>query len=182
MQVERLSGLNPIAADDSETLEIVLPADPESVSKSLRLVAKTGMMLRLTQDYRGTVELVLAEALNNIVEHACDRQCGKIYIRLNLGPQDLHCRIEDNGRPMSDGNLPSGELQLFDPSGDVAEGGFGWFLIRSLSHDLDYRRIGECNQLSFRISAEFPNKHKIAPDPASPQMRGYRPGSTLRHA
>lgn len=153
MQVKGLSGPKSITADDPQTVEIVLPADPESVSKSLRIVARTGMMLRLAQDHRGMVELVLAEALNNIVEHAYDREYGKIYMRLNLGPQDLHCRIEDNGRPMSDGSLPSGELQLFDQSGEVAEGGFGWFLIRSLSHDLDYRRIGERNQLSFRINA-----------------------------
>ena len=153
MRAEAVSGLRAIAAGDREVVEIVLPADPESVSKSLRMVANTGMMLRLAQDHRGMVELVLAEALNNIVEHACDRQCGKIYMLLNLGPQDLHCRIEDNGRPMSDGSLPSGELQLFDPSGEVAEGGFGWFLIRTLSHDLNYRRIGERNQLSFRINA-----------------------------
>ena len=34
---------------------------------------------------------------------------------------------------------------------DLPEGGFGWFLIRELTHDLTYRRDGSRNHLSFRM-------------------------------
>lgn len=138
---------------EGETVEIVIPADAESVRQALRTMFDTLLLRRLPEDHRGTAELVLAEALNNIVEHAYGRQSGQICVTLNLGPYDLACRIEDTGKPMPDGAIPAGELRLHDQAGQVAEGGFGWHLIRTLSRDLHYRRVEGRNMLSFRLDA-----------------------------
>lgn len=138
---------------EGDTVEVVIPADAESVRHALRTMFDTLLLRGLPEDHRGTAELVLAEALNNIVEHAYGRPAGQICITLNLGPGDLVCRIEDTGKPMPGDALPGGDLRLYDDAGEVAEGGFGWHLIRALSRDLDYRRTGGRNMLSFRLDA-----------------------------
>lgn len=98
-------------------------------------------------------ELVIAEVLNNIVEHAYeDRAGGEIHLRLKFGPEQLTVAFTDFGQPMPDGTLPKGERASLDvASEDMPEGGFGWFLIRSLSDKLDYRHDGSSNQLTLTI-------------------------------
>lgn len=136
------------------TLRLTIPGDPVAVREGLQALFGTLLLRSLPEEGRGTAELVLAEALNNIVEHAYARHSGEIEVTLALDPQGLVCRIADTGLPMPEGKLPGGELAPIDPAGDLPEGGFGWFLIRSLSQDLDYRREGMRNLLSFRLDTK----------------------------
>ncbi len=108
----------------------------------------------LSQDDRGTIEIVLAEALNNIVEHAYARFEGEIEISLSLAGHELKCLITDWGLPMPDQTVPAGELLPLGAFEDLPEGGFGWHLIRTLSKDLSYRRIGDQNLLSFKLDTK----------------------------
>lgn len=98
-------------------------------------------------------ELVVAEVLNNIVEHAYqDRAGGEIHLRLQFEADRLKVAFTDFGLPMPGGTLPD-----FDPApldvatDDLPEGGFGWFLIRSLSEQLAYRHEGDSNLLTLTI-------------------------------
>lgn len=101
----------------------------------------------------GDVELVLAEVLNNIVEHA--------YRGSSKGPVDLSaetCKngirfmIADSGRPMPNDSLPTGaRTELNCAFADLPEGGFGWILVRELAQDLQYRRENGINYTSFQI-------------------------------
>ncbi|MEZ5776783.1 MAG: ATP-binding protein [Paracoccaceae bacterium] len=101
----------------------------------------------------GTLELALAEALNNIVEHGyAGANAGSIELRLGCDGSALRCEIADEGEPMPDLALPEGRMPAL--SGDPAclpEGGWGWALIRTLASDLTYRRERSFNHLSFRI-------------------------------
>ncbi len=137
-----------------EMVELVIPADAVSVRAALVNLFDTLLLRRLSDDRRGAAELVLAEVLNNIVEHAYAAQSGQILLRLHVGPRELHCHVEDSGTPMPRGELPCGALKILDSHGEPAEGGFGWHLIRALSRDLDYRRIDGRNQLSFRLETD----------------------------
>lgn len=130
---------------------ITIPGDPMAVRDGLQALFDTIMLRDLPEDGRGTAEIVLAEALNNIVEHAYARHQGDIEITLQLSVSGLVCRIVDTGSPMPDGVLPAGKLKPFTTDDDLPEGGFGWFLIRTLSRDLEYRRDGNTNLLSFRL-------------------------------
>ncbi|WP_420328037.1 ATP-binding protein [Mameliella sp.] len=98
-------------------------------------------------------ELVVAEVLNNIVEHAYeDRAGGDILLRLVFTPDRLSVESTDFGLPMPSGTPPSGAPADLDvPVEDLPEGGFGWFLIRSLSENLDYRHDGDSNRLRLSI-------------------------------
>jgi serine/threonine-protein kinase RsbW len=116
--------------------------------------------LDLDSDDTGTVELVLAEVLNNIVEHAYPPPDPSGPIRICCAPQPdgLVVRITDKGRAMPDGELPLGADAPLDMAiDDLPEGGFGWFLIRSLAQDISYTRVGDENHLVMRLAIDVPN-------------------------
>lgn len=114
--------------------------------------------LALEIEETSTVELVLAEVLNNVVEHAYPpaQPAGLIHIRCDMARDGLHFRIKDKGQPMPSGELPSGKPQNLDVAlDDLPEGGFGWFLIKDLAKDLEYERRGEENRLTLRIALKL---------------------------
>ncbi|MFN7223827.1 MAG: ATP-binding protein [Paracoccaceae bacterium] len=133
---------------------IVIPSDPLAVREALRALFDRLTLGQMHDDARDTAQIVLAEALNNIVEHAYAKSPGEIEVTIDLSPLGLICRIMDAGLPMPGGALPDGTLAPISAIDDLPEGGFGWHLIRTLSEDLHYRREGELNLLTFRISAK----------------------------
>lgn len=111
--------------------------------------------LKLDIEEAGTVELILAEALNNICEHAYSgrEDSGPIDIACVHGPGGLQFQIEDEGAPMPGGQTPLGLCADVDVEmADMPEGGFGWFLIKDLAKDVQYQRSGARNQLSLRVA------------------------------
>ena len=101
-----------------------------------------------------TLRLCLAEALNNIVEHAYDGAEGKpIYADVRFKPESYEIMLIDEGKPMPDGQIPvgSGEFDL-DDFENLPEGGFGWMLIRSQMDRLDYERREGCNVLLMEMN------------------------------
>lgn len=99
-------------------------------------------------------ELVLAEALNNVVEHAL-QNVNEPWFHLEVARhgRGLNVLITDPGSPMPDGHLPIGTRPaLHSQPEDLPESGFGWFLIRELARDLDYRREEGLNTLRFRLA------------------------------
>lgn len=130
---------------------LTIPACQSAVREGLQCLFNTILLQSLPADERGTAEIVLAEALNNIVEHAYSCYEGEIEISLQLRKDALVCKISDTGLPMPDGQLPSGKLPILGRLDSLPEGGFGWHLIRSLSKDLEYHREGDRNFLTFRL-------------------------------
>ncbi len=139
-------------------LHLVFQADPVSVRQSL-----TGMLMLpplscLSAEDRGMAELVLAEVLNNVAEHAYSDSGGKVAVTLAQDAGGIRCLIVDEGRAMPGGQPPDGRL----PEGqdlaleDLPEGGFGWHLIRSLCADLVYARVAGQNRLSFALPQTCP--------------------------
>ena len=136
------------------SLKLVFQADPVSVRQALEGMLTCPPLSCLASDDRGTAQLVLAEVLNNVAEHAYGEAGGKVEIRLWLDRDALHCRVVDEGREMPGGQLPEGRL----PDGprvaldDLPEGGFGWHLIRSLCAELCYARVDGENRLAFALA------------------------------
>lgn len=97
-----------------------------------------------------SLRLCLAEALNNVVEHAYQGEGGhEIDVTIGLRQGAFEVRIFDDGRPMPDSALPTGTVD-FDALqlDDLPEGGFGWMLIRNEVDFLSYERRGDRNVLS----------------------------------
>ena len=98
----------------------------------------------------GDVQIALAEAVNNVVEHAyADAAPGDVSIGYSLDAKQLWVSIRDAGLPLPNKNLTTGQpADLSVPLEDLPEGGFGWFLIRELTSDIKYERDNGNNRLS----------------------------------
>lgn len=98
-----------------------------------------------------TIELILAEALNNVAEHAYRDGPGIVELCVEVSPSGLMCRIADRGQPMPAGTAPDPPLPVIDPPQSLPEGGFGWHIIRCLTRDLSYRRDCGRNELTMLV-------------------------------
>lgn len=108
----------------------------------------------VSKDDLSSVEIVLAEALNNVVEHAYpEGKIGKVRLLVRRRSSSLMVEIRDFGRPMPQGRAPLGNHPMteFNQDDAMPEGGYGWFLIREIVRDLVYDRRDDENLLLFRI-------------------------------
>ncbi|MEX3313837.1 ATP-binding protein [Sulfitobacter sp. PS-8MA] len=129
--------------------------------EALRRVLEGLRPLALEAEVASTVELVLAEVLNNIVEHAYPdpKAPGPIHVACRHAGDGLHFQLRDSGLPMPGGQAPLGMAQSVDTdAADLPEGGFGWFLIRDLAEDLTYRRVAQENQLDLHLAVPRPSQ------------------------
>jgi len=108
-------------------------------------------------DLRTRAQIALAEACNNIVEHAYQApyDTADAVIALDIaGDQGgLQITLRDKGRAMPDGPLPGRELPPIDPDDpdSLPEGGFGWALLREMTRALSLSRRNGQNILRFRL-------------------------------
>jgi serine/threonine-protein kinase RsbW len=133
-------------------------ATRDQVSLALIRLKQQLIGLGLDPDALIRMELVLAEVLNNIVEHAfCDTGRGEIALETSVHSNTIWCHLTDGGRPMPGGKPPParrydlGEMDMLD----LPEGGFGWGLIRDLTSSLAYDRSGAQNRLTFSIDLDY---------------------------
>jgi serine/threonine-protein kinase RsbW len=141
-----------------DAIALRFAATSADVRSSMILVRKMLGVMELGEDDIGRIELVLAEALNNVVEHACaDRADHLVLLDLSHETGRLNCRICDPGHPMPGAKPPRGHKA--DPTAaldDLPEGGFGWMLIRELADVVKYQRIGDENHLFLSIPLANP--------------------------
>ncbi|MDM7457816.1 MAG: ATP-binding protein [Paracoccus sp. (in: a-proteobacteria)] len=134
----------------------VLKATPAAVRETLVTVHRR-FRDETDHDTLGRLELVLAEVMNNITEHAipdrngaAGQRCPVIHLSIVSHVTGLACALTDDGAILpSDCLLPRNLPQCLQQ--DLPEGGFGWFLIQDLTQELCYYREGERNYLAFRI-------------------------------
>ena len=105
-----------------------------------------------------SVEIAVAEALNNVVEHAfavpkTDGKPEELTLECKLIDDQIRITIEDNGVPLPGGEMPEGRAANLDVSTeDLPEGGFGWFLIHTLTDAISYERIEDRNRVRLLFS------------------------------
>jgi serine/threonine-protein kinase RsbW len=126
---------------------------------SLAQVAVTTQRVRqllpawLGEAERDAIELALAEALTNIVEHGYGHDSlDPVRLRLVERPDALQIDIWDRGQPIPDGRLENTDVHttfLFDPTDldGLPEGGMGLALIKSAFHDVRYGSRDGVNRL-----------------------------------
>ncbi|MCR8547665.1 ATP-binding protein [Salipiger sp. P9] len=133
--------------------EMTLDSTPAEVRRAVDRAQRALGRFGWCEEPRRAAELVLAEALNNIVEHAYGESPeGRIHVALTATAVQADLVVCDCGGAMPDGRLPPGEpVDLEMGLHDLPEGGFGWYLIRRLADRLVYRRCGGHNRLEIRI-------------------------------
>jgi len=102
----------------------------------------------------GTVELTVAEALNNIAEHAYAGQTpGPVRLTARLAGDALTVTLCDHGTPLPGLAIPRTRLpDATGPRHTLPEGGFGWHLIQRLTRSLGYTREDGQNLLTLEFA------------------------------
>lgn len=136
------------------SLSLAIRATPEATREAVTAVraalarsgAAPGLLFR--------VELVLAEVLNNIGEHAYGGAAGRVWLKARMEGDAVCVTITDRGKPMPGGDMPEGGLPDMDvPRDRQPEGGFGWYLIHSQADSLQYSRENGENILGLRFTS-----------------------------
>lgn len=103
----------------------------------------------------GDIEIALAEAINNVVEHACaNLPDASGCITCLIYGDTLIVEIYDTGRALPDSRPPTGTgANLAVPVPELPEGGFGWSLIHRITANVAYERTGNlnCLRLEFEV-------------------------------
>ncbi len=153
-------GAGPVLVEDLSRqpgqfeLRVLYPNQDFAVRRALASVMEGLAGLGLSEAAAGSVELVLAEVLNNVAEHAYGNNAtGLVELTVRRIGSHLRFDVIDEGHPMPGYCLPEGCCPHHDGI-DVqgpAEGGYGWFLIRTLADRIEYARRGGCNRLRFEM-------------------------------
>lgn len=136
-----------------DVIEKRIPADYRWVRRAIHEVEDDLIKVGIHKEDIGSVSIVLAEVLNNVIEHAfSDKKGEDITLIVRQRSKSLLVEIRDKGRPMPKGRAPMGNHPMSEPDrfDTMPEGGYGWFLIRELVQDLVYDRQNDENILFFR--------------------------------
>ncbi len=139
-------------------LYVHFPADAEATRTALARMQTLFLAIGLAKETQYDVVIALTEAINNIIEHALgDNPLGCVGLSCYRRNGELLVRLQDNGKAMPGLSAPMGQSVDFNrPMADLPEGGFGWFLIRQLTSDVQYHRERNINHLDLRFEIPHP--------------------------
>lgn len=141
MRIRSLSAITtdrrPLFAQCLPALDVVTPELVQSVLCALSATPAVALC--------DPVQIVLSEVLNNIVEHAYDGPTmGAVAVRVSLTDTELEIRVTDWGCPFP----PQSVTGAPPVPHSLSEGGYGWFLIRSLTSRFSSNRTATTNRLT----------------------------------
>ncbi|WP_219929011.1 ATP-binding protein [Pseudoprimorskyibacter insulae] len=127
---------------------------PAKVTKVMAHISAIAKRHRFGGDLTSNLQIASAEAINNISEHGYrGSELGRIGLSVARTPRHINVYLQDFGRPMPAGLLQNVMLPGFgENGGDLPEGGFGLYLIQTVTSAFQYRRRAASNEwtLSFR--------------------------------
>lgn len=132
-------------------LRISLPGGPRQSECAAAAVRGICRGLQLDDRDVDAVELCVAEAVNNVSEHAYRGAPGAVEVELLASGTALEIRIADDGVEMDPRRLANAaRLQDFAPDDldSLPEGGMGLHLIRTLTQSARYERRAGRNFLT----------------------------------
>ena len=143
----------PTAPVMRDSFSVTFLASETEARERVCAVAQRLRRAGIATERAGEIELTLAEAVNNVVEHAY-AGAAPCPVRLccDLDGRRLGVRICDLGLALPEGRPPRGKAaDLSCPRADLPEGGFGWFLIRAFASSVRYDRCRGRNVLALRF-------------------------------
>jgi anti-sigma regulatory factor (Ser/Thr protein kinase) len=100
------------------------------------------------------VNLIVDEVVSNIIRHGFnDDKEHTIKFGLSLENDDLVMKVEDEGLHFNPLIIPPPDISR--PMQERQPGGLGIFIVKKLTHDVQYRREGGRNFLVMRKRAAF---------------------------
>ncbi len=146
---------------DSRTVRLIIPAKPEYITLSRLALTGLARVRELPDDTLADLKLALTEACSNSVRHAYGDGGGHVEISFELCEDKLIVEVSDDGTgfdsAVSDGTGSDGREFGTSEAGDggegrdLAEGGLGIAIIRSIADELEIgaRPDGRGSRLRF---------------------------------
>jgi len=104
-----------------------------------------GLAAKVARD----LKLALEEIVTNIITHGyTDDREHFIGVHLNVQPGEVKIDVEDDGRPFNPLEAP--EVDTTTSLGDRPIGGLGIHLVRKVTDDLEYKRLGDKNLFTLK--------------------------------
>jgi serine/threonine-protein kinase RsbW len=129
-----------------ETLR--LPATMESLETFRQFVLERLQPLSALDELVFKVELVLEEALTNVIHYAYPEAAGEMEVEIVIEADQRFCfRVKDWGIPFNPVERPNPDMS--EELSERQVGGLGVYLIRHLVDDLDYQWQNGGNILTF---------------------------------
>jgi len=132
-------------ARDGSTIRLTIPARAEYITLSRLALTGLARVRPLADDTLADLKLALTEACSNSVRHAYPGGDGRVEICFELRDDRLVVEVSDDGAGFElDGADP-------EPGGELAEGGLGIAIIRSIADELEIggREGGAGSRLRF---------------------------------
>lgn len=125
-------------------LFLTVATTPDAVPEASARIARFGAQAGLSELACFQIQVVVAEALNNIVHHGMtDESHGTIEIQCGVVAMDFEITIQDRGMALD--ILPSDRF----PDGR-AESGRGWPIMVHWADAVEYHAAGAHNELTLR--------------------------------
>lgn len=122
------------------------------MNKLTQFIEEIGEELQLAPDLVFNLNLVLEEAVSNIILYAYPKQMGKeISIQADTIEQSLVFTLTDTGKPFDPTQAAEADITLSAEERPI--GGLGIFLIKQIMNEVKYQRIEGCNV--FTLKKEF---------------------------
>lgn len=119
------------------------------LSKVATLVKEVGEELQLTSELVFNLNLVLEEAVSNIIYYAYPGQLEQeIVVQAELMDKSLVFTLTDSGKPFDPTQVEEADITL---SGEERQiGGLGIFLIKQIMNEVEYQRVDGKNVFTLK--------------------------------
>lgn len=126
---------------------IILANDIAEITKLAEFVDQVGEEFSLTPDITFNLNLVLEEAVANVINYAYPKEeHQKIYLSARLQDDSIVFVLTDTGKEFDPTLAPEADITL--SAEDRPIGGLGIFLIRQIMNEVKYERIDGKNVLT----------------------------------
>ena len=127
--------------------KITIESNFSAIRQASDLLKEYCANCHISPEFSGLLELIMVEALNNVIEHAYQGEDGhEVYIELVDKPQHTIICIRDFGTAAP--NLMSGNDTLFPDEDSLPEGGWGLPLIKAIADNIAYCSSNKNNLLT----------------------------------
>ena len=129
--------------------KLVIKNDISEISKLAIFIDELSEELDFTPELNFNLNLVLEEAVSNVILYAYGKEVQKeITLLANMSNNNLIFVLTDSGKEFDPTKVPDADVTLSAEEREI--GGLGIFLIRQIMDMVEYQRIDGKNVLTMR--------------------------------
>ncbi|MCX7836173.1 MAG: ATP-binding protein [bacterium] len=113
--------------------QLSFPSDPNELPEVELFAEKIADLAKLTEDQKGTLGLIVTEAVNNSIYHGnhCDRNL-LVHIQFEILPSEIIITVKDSGKGFDPTLIPDPT----QPENLLKEHGRGWLILKHFCKDV----------------------------------------------